>query len=80
MRQTTGSRSPIPALLMVVHADMSERHDHYLGPKTGVDTSRVLDDAINSLGALGAIWVGDAGVDPHLLTSLLREAKAGFFG
>lgn len=52
------------------------RRDHYLGPTTGADTDRVVDDAIEALGTLrGLEWVGDAGVTVHLLASLIAEAQ-----
>ena len=51
---------------MVIRAAMTERRDYYLAPKAGNDT------ALGTLRSMG--WVGDAGVDLHLLTSLIEEA------
>jgi len=54
---------------------MAERRDYYLGPRAGEDTEAVLDEALRSLGTLRAMGeVGDAGVDLHLLVSLIEEA------
>jgi hypothetical protein len=62
---------------MVIRAAMTERRDYYLGPKSGEDTEAVLDEALTSLGTLRAMGgVGDAGVDLHLLVSLIEEATA----
>ncbi|HEY5271875.1 MAG TPA: hypothetical protein VIJ34_01435 [Acidimicrobiales bacterium] len=56
---------------------MTERRDYYLAPKAGNDSAAVLDQAIGSLGTLRSMgWVGDAGVDLHLLTSLIAEASS----
>ncbi len=55
---------------------MTERRDYYLGPATGEDTKQALDTAITSLAAARDMGHGDAGVDLHLLTSLLEEAEA----
>ena len=58
---------------------MSERRDYYLAPATGDDSAAVLDQAIGSLGTLrNMVWVGDAGVNLHLLTSLIKEAESRF--
>jgi hypothetical protein len=53
---------------------MTDRRDHYLGPLGGQDTKQVLDEALSALGVLRNMrWdTGDAGVDLHLLTSLLE--------
>ena len=59
---------------------MTERRDHYLAPATGDDSAAVLDEAIGSLGTLRSMeWVGDAGVNLHLLTSLTNEAESRLF-
>lgn len=57
--------------------NMREPHrDHYLPPATGPDTERVLEHAITSLGNLrGYGWLGDAGMNLHLLVSLIRQAQ-----
>jgi len=53
------------------------RQDHYLKPATGEDSRRVLDAAIESLGALrGLQWAGDAGATVHLLATLVTEARS----
>ncbi len=60
---------------MDVHAAMSERRDYYCSPTTGKDTETVLDEAIDSLATLrGMGRRGNAGVDLHLLTSVIEEA------
>jgi hypothetical protein len=63
---------------MVVRADMNERRDYYRAPATGEDSATVLDQALVTLGRLRDMggWIGDAGVDLHLLMSLLEEAKS----
>jgi len=61
---------------MAVHAAMNERRDHHLAPAADNDTESVLDEAINSLARLRAMGGrGNAGVDLHLLTSLIDEAQ-----
>jgi DNA-directed RNA polymerase specialized sigma24 family protein len=57
---------------------MNERRDYHRAPATGEDSATVLDEALVSLGRLRNMggWVGDAGVDLHLLMSLLEEAKS----
>jgi hypothetical protein len=55
---------------------MSERRERHIGPAAGEDTKRVLDDAIASLAALRGLWLGDAGVELHLLASLIAEAES----
>lgn len=63
---------------MVIRAAMSERRDYYHGPATGEDTATVLDQALITLARLRDMgeWIGDAGVDLHVLVSLLEEAKS----
>jgi hypothetical protein len=62
---------------MVTRASMTERRDRHLGPMAGQDTETVLDEALVSLGTLRSMgWVGEAGVDLHLLTSLIAEATS----
>src|SRR6266511_3262923 len=52
------------------------RRNHYIEPVTGVDSERVLDEAIASLGTLRDLpWLGDAGATLHLLISLIRQAE-----
>lgn len=52
------------------------RRDHYIEPATGVDSERVLDDAIATLGTLRDLpWLGDAGATLHLLISLIHQAE-----
>jgi hypothetical protein len=55
----------------------SPRRDHYLGPSTDDDTAAVLDDAVALLGTLRLPtgWLGDAGVELHLLASLIAETE-----
>jgi hypothetical protein len=66
---------------MVVRAPMTERRDHHLAPSTGEDTEAVLDEALASPGILRAPgWAGDAGVDLHVLTSLIAEATSRLNG
>jgi DNA-directed RNA polymerase specialized sigma24 family protein len=66
---------------MAVHAAMNERRDHYLAPAADNDTESVLDEAINSLARLRAMGGrGNAGVDLHLLTSLIDEATRRLSG
>ena len=66
---------------MAVHAAMNERRDHYVAPAAGKDTESVLDDAIDSLARLRAMGGrGNAGVDLHLLTSLIDEATRRLSG
>jgi DNA-directed RNA polymerase specialized sigma24 family protein len=66
---------------MAVHAAMNERRDHYLAPATDDDTESVLDEAIDSLARLRAMGGrGNAGVDLHLLTSLIDEATRRLSG
>jgi len=56
---------------------MNERRNYYLAPSAGKDTAKVLDEAVSSLETLRNMnWDGDAGVELHLLTSLLAEAKS----
>ena len=57
---------------------MSDRRDFYLGPATGEDTATVLDQALITLAGLRDMggWIGDAGVDLHVLVSLLEEVKS----
>jgi hypothetical protein len=60
---------------------MNERRDHYLAPVTDNDTESVLDEAIDSLARLRAMGGrGNAGVDLHLLTSLIDEATRRLSG
>jgi len=66
---------------MAVRAAMNERRDHYLAPVTDNDTESVLDEAIDSLARLRAMGGrGNAGVDLHLLTSLIDEATRRLSG
>ena len=66
---------------MAVRAAMNERRDHYLAPATDDDTESVLDEAIDSLARLRAMGGrGNAGVDLHLLTSLIDEATRRLSG
>ena len=62
---------------MVSRAAMNERRAHYDGPATGEDTAVVIDDAIVTLAKLRNLrmWIGDGGVEVHLVVSLLREAE-----
>jgi len=55
----------------------SPRRDHYLEPSTDDDTAVVLDKAVALLGTLRmpAGWLGDAGVELHLLASLIAETE-----
>lgn len=54
---------------------MTKRRDYYLGPAADEDTKQVLDTAIAALAAARNMGRGDAGVDLHLLMSLIEEAK-----
>ena len=66
---------------MAVHAAMNERRDHHLAPAADNDTESVLDEAIDSLARLRAMGGrGNAGVDLHLLTSLIDEATRRLSG
>jgi len=55
----------------------SPRRDHYLEPSADDDTAAVLDDAVTLLGTLRlpTRWLGDAGVELHLLASLIAETE-----
>jgi hypothetical protein len=60
---------------------MNERRYHYYGPSTGEDSEKAFDEAVAALARTRAMgWAGDAGVDLHLLTSLMAEAQGRLAG
>jgi hypothetical protein len=61
---------------MVIRAVTSERRDYYLGPAADEETERVLDEAVASLAVARNMGSGGAGVELHLLVSLLAEAES----
>jgi hypothetical protein len=54
----------------------ASRRTEHVGPNIGVDTERILEAAIETLGKVrGLPWLGDAGVTLHLVASLMAEAE-----
>jgi len=50
---------------------------HHVPPCVDDDSAIALSEAIETLGNLrGLFWLGDAGVELHLLASLLQQAQA----